>query len=50
MLHQHVNKATRDRENQQSTLDDLILTSDRDLVADVEHLGHDLASEYQFMP
>ena len=47
MLHQHVNKATRDRENQQSTLDDLIFSSDKDLIAEVQHLGHVGASDHQ---
>ena len=47
MLHQHVQHATRDRENQNSTLDDLILTSDPELVSDVEHLGHIGASDHQ---
>ena len=47
MLHQHINKATRDRDNQNSTLDDLILTSDPDLVSDIQHLGHVGASDHQ---
>ena len=47
MVHQHVQHATRDRENQNSTLDDLILTSDPELVSDVEHLGHIGASDHQ---
>ena len=47
MLHQHVMKATRDRENQSSTLDDLILTTDPDLVSDIQHLSHLGASDHQ---
>ena len=47
MLHQHVTRATRDRENQTSTLDDLILTTDPDLVSNVEHLSHIGASDHQ---
>jgi hypothetical protein len=47
MLHQHVTKATRDRDNQRSTLDDLILTTDPDLVSNVEHLSHIGASDHQ---
>ena len=47
MLHQHVTKVTRDREHQTSTLDDLILTTDPDLVSDIEHLGHLGASDHQ---
>ena len=47
MLHQHVMQPTRDRENQQSTLDDLILTSDLDMVDDIEHAGHLGASDHQ---
>ena len=47
MLHQHVTKATRDRENQSSTLNNLILTTDPDLVSDIQHLGHLGASDHQ---
>lgn len=47
MLHQHVNQPTRDRENQTSTLDDLILTSDPEMVDDVDHIGHLGASDHQ---
>ena len=47
MLHQHVTQPTRDREGQTSTLDDLILTSDPDLVDSVEHIGHLGASDHQ---
>ena len=47
MLHQHITKATRDREKQSSTLDDLILTTDPDLVSDIQHLSHLGASDHQ---
>ena len=47
MLHQHVTKATRDRENQTSTLDDLVLSTDPDLVSNLEHLSHIGASDHQ---
>ena len=45
MLHQHVTKATRDRENQTSTLDDLVLSTD--LVSNLKHLSHIGASDHQ---
>jgi hypothetical protein len=47
MLHQHVSKPTRDRENQQPTLDDLILTSDPDMIDEIEHTAHLGASDHQ---
>ena len=40
MLHQHISKPTRDRENQTPTIDDLILTTDPDAVNDIQHIGH----------
>ena len=49
MLHQHVNLPTRDREGQRSKTDDLIFTSDIDLVFNVEHIGHLGASDHQIL-
>ena len=47
MLHQHVNQPTRDRDGQQPTLDDLILTSDPDMIDHIEHTSHLGASDHQ---
>ena len=49
MLHQHVNLPTRDRDGQNSKTDDLIFTSDVDLVYNVEHIGHLGASDHQIL-
>ena len=49
MLHQHVNLPTRDREGQQSKTDDLIFTSDIDLICNLEHIGHLGASDHQIL-
>ena len=49
MLHQHVDLPTRDREGQNSKTDDLIFTSDVDLVFNVEHIGHLGASDHQIL-
>ena len=47
MLHQHICKPTRDREGQTSTIDDLILTTDPDMIEDIQHLGHIGKSDHQ---
>ena len=49
MLYQHVDLPTRDREGQNSKTDDLIFTSDADLVFNVEHSGHLGASDHQIL-
>ena len=49
MLHQHVDLPTRDREGQNSKTDDLIFTSDIDLIFNLEHIGHLGASDHQIL-
>ena len=49
MLSQHVSKATRDREGQRSVIDDLIFTSDEDMVENLQHIGHCGASDHQIL-
>ena len=47
MLHQHVSQPTRDSDNQTPTIDDLLLTTDPDMIDDLEHLPHLGASDHQ---
>merc|ERR1711972_629594 len=49
MLTQHVSKATRDREGQRSVTDDLIFTSDEDMIENLQHIGHCGASDHQIL-
>ena len=51
MLHQHVMLPTRDSriEGQRSTKDDLIFTSDIDMIYNLEHLGHLGESDHQIL-
>ena len=49
MLHQHVTMATRDREGQRSNIDDLILTTDPDMIENLQHIGHCGASDHQIL-
>ena len=49
MLHQHVTMATRDREGQRSNIDDLILTTDPDMIENLQHIGHCGASDHQML-
>ena len=49
LLHQHVSLPTRDREGQNSKTDDLIFTSDIDLICNLEHIGHLGASDHQIL-
>ena len=39
-LHQHVTLPTRDREGQKSKTDDLLLTNDKEMLNNIEHIGH----------
>ena len=39
-LHQHITQHTRDRIGQQSKTDDLLFTTDKDMIQNVEHIGH----------
>ena len=49
MLHQHVFKPTRDREGQISKIDDLVFSSDIDLIYNIEHTGHLGSSDHQIL-
>ena len=49
MLHQHIYRPTRDREGQASKIDDLIFTSDPDIVFNIEHVGHLGSSDHQIL-
>ena len=49
LLNQHVTQATRDREGQQSKIDDLIFTSDKDMLSNLEHIGHLGESDHQIL-
>ena len=48
-LHQHVTLPTRDREGQQSKTDDLLFTNDKDMLLNVEHIGHLGESDHQIL-
>ena len=48
-LHQHVTLPTRDREGQQSKTDDLIFTNDKEMLQNVEHIGHLGLSDHQII-
>merc|ERR1711867_1048 len=47
MLHQHISRATRDRDGQQSNICDLIFTSDIDMLTNIQHTGHLDKSDHQ---
>ena len=49
LLNQHVSSATRVREGQNPTIDDLILSTDIDMVNNVEHIGHLGASDHHIL-
>ena len=49
LLHQHISSATRDREGQRSTTDDLILSTDVDMISDIQHIGHLGASDHHII-
>ena len=49
MLHQHISEPTRDRDNQTPTVDDLIFTTDPDIIEDLQHCSHIGASDHQFL-
>ena len=49
MLHQHISKPTRDREGQISKIDDLVFSSDSDLIFNIEHTGHLGSSDHQIL-
>ena len=49
MLHQHIHRPTRDRNGQASKIDDLIFTSDPDIVFNIEHTGHLGSSDHQIL-
>ena len=47
LLQQHISEPTRDRDGQTPTIDDLIFTSDPDIIDDIQHLPHLGASDHQ---
>ena len=49
LLTQFVSSPTRDREGQNPTTDDLILSTDSDMINNVEHLGHLGASDHHIL-
>ena len=49
LLHQHVSLPTRDREGQISKIDDLIFTSDKEMISNLEHIGHLGESDHQIL-
>ena len=49
LLNQHVSLPTRDREGQQSKIDDLIFTSDKDMLSNLQHIGHLGESDHQIL-
>ena len=49
MLHQHIYKPTRDREGQVSKIDDLVFSSDIDIIHSIEHTGHLGNSDHQIL-
>ena len=49
MLHQHVQKPTRDRAGQRSNTDDLVFTTDAEAISEINHIGHLGASDHQIL-
>ena len=49
LLNQHISKPTREREGQRPTVDDLILSTDKDMVDNIQHIGHLGASDHHLI-
>ena len=49
MLNQHISKPTREREGQRPTVDDLILSTDKEMVENIQHIGHLGASDHHLI-
>ena len=49
LLSQHISKPTREREGQRPTIDDLILTTDKDMIENIQHIGHLGASDHHLI-
>ena len=48
-LHQHISQPTRERDGQRPTIDDLILSTDKDMVSNITHIGHLGASDHHMI-
>ena len=49
LLQQHISTATRSRDGQNPTTDDLILSTDSDMVNNIQHIGHLGASDHHII-